>query len=103
MSSYAWKITRDHLAQGDDDEAGTYGPSTISDEQVAQLDRGEGLTFRMRDDDGELYYTGRIVGVGDDPASLDEEAFSPLVDFGTPNAGAVTIEYRQASGQWEVL
>lgn len=101
--TYAWIIDRDHLDDPDANDEGTAGPSGIDPALLARLDAGEGLTFRMRDDDGILYYTGRIVGVGDDPASLGEEAFAPLEDFGHPNAGAVTIEYRQASGRWEVL
>lgn len=49
--------------------------------------------FRIRDDDGEIYYEGRA----------DSETFDPLEDFGTPNAGATHIEYRQPDGSWQGL
>lgn len=55
-------------------------------------------SFRMYDDDGNLYYEG----VSDDDDSSD--AFDPLDDYGTPNAGCTTIKYRSSiTGQWETL
>ena len=55
---------------------------------------GSELTFRfrMRDDDGELYYEGRA----------HEETFEPLECFGTPNVGCTTIEYLRG-GRWEQI
>lgn len=52
--------------------------------------------FRMRDDDGDIYYTGR----SDDNSS--EVAFAPLDDLGTPDAGATEIQYLN-NGIWETL
>ena len=49
--------------------------------------------FRMRDDDGEIYYEGRA----------DAESFDPLDHFGTPNAGVTQIEYQQPDGSWKPL
>jgi len=104
MSTYAWIITRDHLYRDDDpiiqDETGTMGPRDATEEQCQLLRNGIGRPFRMYDDDGILYYSGRIlffdgngrVHVNDD--ELPEEAFGPLDDFGRPNAGAVEIRYR---------
>jgi hypothetical protein len=40
----------------------------------------------MKDDDGITYYEGEIYG--------DYDGFEPLDDFGTPNAGAVSIWYK---------
>ena len=51
------------------------------------------VKFRMRDDDNELYYEGRA----------HEEYFGPLDDFGTPNAGATTIQYLDEKGEWKDL
>jgi hypothetical protein len=130
---YAWVITDDHLATefGDEPQL-TFGPGWnkwddvegATDDEV-ELARNEGVLFRMYDADDELYYTGRLwveddshkgvesremaLNPGDKPfhcvcaTSLPEEAFGPLEDFGTPNAGAVTIKYRTKTGRWAVL
>jgi hypothetical protein len=101
-STYAWTITRDHLAEDDGSlasETGTTGPRDAPAGMLAQLAAGQGARFRMYDDDGELYYDGRLIG---DPES--EDGFGPLDDFGTPNAGATEIRYyRPERGEWETL
>lgn len=102
--TYAWIITTDHLFSDEglpalQDEAGTTGPRDAPAGLLARLAGGEGRTFRMYDDDGELYYTGRIL-TGDVPGSEDD--FGPLADFGTPNAGCTEIRYR-AGGRWVTL
>jgi hypothetical protein len=93
VSTYAWIITKDHLAEpGDTDtDVGTTGPSDAPDDLIALLSDGKGHTFRMYDDDGELYYTGRLVARDDEMG--EDECYGPLGDFGMPNAGAVTITY----------
>jgi hypothetical protein len=102
VSTYGWTIDKDHLIdQFPDigkDEAGIRGPRDITPEIEAKLDAGEGHVFRMYDDDGELYYTGRLVGDKDD----EIEGFAPLNDFGTPNAGAVRIDYKEGRS-WATL
>lgn len=102
MSRYAWVILTDHLHESDptiftDSGAGTAGPRGATDEQIAAIKAGGGTAFRLKDDDGELYYSGRFLG-----DSLSGEAFAPLDDFGMPNAGCTTIEYYRA-GKWEQL
>lgn len=121
MSTYAWVITKDHLAEAErkhggsveDDATGTAGPRDVTPEQLDNATRG--YLFRLLDDDGVLYYTGRItfdtgappaarlLGEGWKPGSYcvcgglsgDEQAdFGPLWDFGTPNAGATEIQYK---------
>jgi len=117
---YGWIITKDLLAEetlrtGEGDgfvtEVGVIGPSNIHPGLEARLANGEGLRFRMKDDDGEVMYEGRIVfedhdikvtryvpfdgvrftrGITD---SVPEEGFGPLNDFGMPNAGCTSIEY----------
>lgn len=107
MSTYAWIIDKDHLYP--EGEEGVYsgpgitGPRNAPDELVAKLKAGEGEKFRMYDDDGELYYEGRIVFV--DEAMKDGlDAFGPLDDYGTPNAGATHIKYRDpATKEWNQL
>lgn len=85
--SYAWTITRDHVGT---DAAGTTGPRN-ADESLLTVNAER---FRMKDDDGVLYYEGVIGG--------DHYGFEPLEDFGMPNAGCTTIEYR-VNGAWRVL
>lgn len=106
MSTYAWIIDTDHLAEEGaepgsfcDNAATVAGPYDAPATLLAELEAGEGIPFRMRDSDGELYYTGRLV-----PASMadSEEGFGPLDDFGTPNAGATTIEYKRGSSWTEL-
>lgn len=93
MSDYGWIITKDHL---DGTDEGTIGPSDIGDGMMQALREGAGEYFRLFDDDGELYYTGRIVGeLGDDG--------DPLTDFGMPNAGCTYMSMKNAAGQWEVV
>lgn len=88
---YGWIITKDLL---DGVDAGTAGPSDITPALQAQLDAGEGEEFRMHDDDGELYYEGRLLRTGK-LADNDNVLFAPLEDFGLPNAGCTRIYYRQ--------
>lgn len=99
VAAYAWKVTYDHL---DKKRVAVYGPHDITGSQRAELDAMHGDTdgkFRMFDDDGELYYTGYLVG---DVES--DDAFGPLDDYGTPNAGATEIRYfRPERGVWEQL
>lgn len=93
---YAWIIDKDHL---DDGEAkGVRGPKHMSEALSQALDKGEGKPFRIFDDDGGLYYEGRLVVSEDD--NDPEVEFHPLHDFGMPNAGATEIHYRDESGNW---
>lgn len=104
MGVYGWLITEDHIAEkgakpGSHQNAiGITGPGGVSDDLTERLAAGEGRAFRMRDGDGKLYYTGRIIA---DPGSEDD--FGPLDDFGIPNAGCAWIEYENAVGKWEML
>ena len=97
-STYAWIITRDHLwpMEGLDipSRVGTCGPSGATPEQA----RTKGRAWRVRDDDGEVYYSGRIWAA----ERGSEDDFGPLDDFGGPDAGAVEIQYREA-GKWVTL
>lgn len=92
MSIYGWIITDDHISNED---KGVSGPSGLKPEFETQLKAGKGEQFKMFDDDGELYYSGLIVG--------DYDGFEPMDDFGMPNAGVTTIKYKGKSGEWEVL
>lgn len=102
-SQYAWKITRDYLAEDGDDspfasEVGVSGPENAPQELIDQLADGEGRKFRLRDDDGELYYEGLVVGSDD----WDDLPGNPLHDFGMPSAGATLYEER-INGKWQII
>lgn len=103
---YGWIITKDLLAdEGEPTDAGTAGPRWLSDALEARLTAGEGLQFRMLDDDGEDYYHGLYIGPGSDDSTggeLDDLAFMPMDDFGGPNAGCTEIQYR-LGGKWVTL
>ena len=77
---------------------GRIGPRRATDEQIAMIkDLSSGVLFRMRDGDGDLYYSGRIdFGTEDDNA---KDWFAPLTDFGRPYAGCTSIEYFEY-GKW---
>ncbi|MEP7128046.1 MAG: hypothetical protein ABI729_04220 [Chitinophagales bacterium] len=112
----AWIIDTDHLAEpGDRDDAGRIGPDDAPADLVRRLrlKSQPGQTFRLYDDDGELYYTGRVLFEPRDgePVTIEtadeEDAFGPLWDFGTPNAGAVDLRYfgtsRDGRRGWQSL
>ena len=87
ISKYNWVITKDYIDNGN--MVGMNGPNNNSG---ATENEGE---FRMFDDDGEMYYGGKIWG--------DYDGFEPLDDFGMPFAGCTMIEYKTASGGFEAL
>lgn len=62
--SYAWLIISGNSDIGLEDDVGVTGPSNASEEMLEQLkqDDGDGVLFRMKDDDGILYYEGLIIG-----------------------------------------
>jgi hypothetical protein len=98
VSEYGWVITHDLTEKpGDTYAVGIAGPRTIPAEIQTRLDRGEGREFRLFDDDGEHYYTGRYIGPD------DEDMFGPLDDFGKGYAGCTEIHYCNDNGNWEAL
>jgi hypothetical protein len=105
MADYAWVIDTDHLADHGG-EPGTLagnaatitGPRDAPEGLLAQLAAGGGHKFRLKDDDGELYYSGRLAGDRE-----SEDGFGPLDDFGLPNAGCTEILYLTGEGKWETL
>lgn len=89
---YCWVIDHDFLSDVQpSSDVGTMGPMKARPELLD----GECETFRLLDDDGNIYYEGRIAG--------EYDGFEPLDDFGMPNAGCVTIQYLSKDGDWEVL
>ena len=98
-----WIITEDHLEGGEYPEtpgheikdkcsaAGTMGPSDRSlgihdDPATADEIIAQGEVFQMRDDDGELDYTFRMLNPYPNDGIAD-----PLDDYGAPNAGCTGL------------
>ena len=84
----SWYITIDNV-----DDGNAIGQWNGEEETIAECKENCSYAFRMKDDDGEVYYHGK---------SSDNSSFAPLDDFGTPNAGCTTIEY-WSKGTWETL
>ena len=62
-------------------------------EQKLLLDFGQGTAFKLKDDDGNLYFRGKC---------LDDSSFSPLDEFGAAY-GCTILEYRNNDGTWSIL
>jgi hypothetical protein len=94
MSKYAWIIDEDHIEMN---ETPVSGPCDITPEFTARLlIKDHGQKFRMYDADGELYYSGRIIG--------EYIGFEPLDDYGMPNAGCIDIQlFNNKTRVWETL
>ena len=84
-AGYGWIITEDMDDIFSGDDVGIVGPGNIDPSIESQLRAGQGRAFRMKDDDGEVYYKGRIIGE-------DSYGAGPLDDFGAPNAGCTIYE-----------
>jgi hypothetical protein len=96
MAGYGWIITADVL---EGTTVNITGPRDITPAHEAQLAAGEGAQFRMKDDDGEIYFVGRFVGDAN-----SEDAFGPLDDYGRPDSGCTSIEYfNPAKEKWQAL
>jgi hypothetical protein len=97
-STYGWIITEDYTDDRLEIVGKTViGPYGVRNRTVQRLRNGEGIEFRMKDDDGQACYKGRFLGDAD-----SEDAFAPLDDYGTPDGGATSIEYLR-DGVWEIL
>lgn len=83
-----WKIVADLVSNGADDNVMS----------INGKPEGETVSFKMLDDDNNLYY----LGVAEKGPHDSEEGFEPLDDFGKPNAGCTSIEYLTEKG-WETL
>ena len=106
-ATYGWIIDIDHVPDSRSPEGtnanakGVTGPHNISDAIAARLAAGAGRAFQLKDDDGELYYTGRIITGPEDEEGIRD--FAPLEDFDKPNAGASDIYYQRENGTWYAL
>jgi hypothetical protein len=93
----AWKIDRDYINGTVDDIC--HLPSRVGSEGAITVDGdplpsdGERVRFRIKDDDGEVYYGGWL--------NDDEECANQLsaLSYGTWDAGATEIEVKR-DGKW---
>ena len=114
----AWIITKDKIADEEDrlkyPEGGRNlhaknltGPSQASPRDVERLKAGEGVPFRLLDDDGNIYYYGRRLEESDCTAwyedHIGESELAPLDNFGRPNAGCAIQEEKNKDGKWEAI
>jgi hypothetical protein len=118
MKRTVWTITKDHIADSKAKEGTNANARTVcgprdcdaifladwADGHIGNIyhritTHSQAIPFRMLDCDGVLYYEGYVL-LGDEP----EAEFIPLQDFGTPNAGATDIQYRNKDMQkWETI
>lgn len=98
-AKYGWMVTVDSTQMsGEACVRGIVGPGRIDPLVSERLfcQPTNCARWRMRDDDGELYYEGLIYG--------EYTGFEPLDDYGRPNAGCTTIEYWSAvAKKWAAL
>tara|TARA_R110000824_G_scaffold152186_1_gene323394 strand:- start:80 stop:358 length:279 start_codon:yes stop_codon:yes gene_type:complete len=85
----SWTITHDHL---ENENVAIYGPSSISNEDLAALKAGKGHAFKLYDGDGGLMLSGKSTD------NDSEDAFGPLDDYGEPAYGCTSIAYRRNNG-----
>lgn len=100
-----WKITKDHISEpGEESRVGTSEEhsriplyAVLAGEQSERLPNEELplVAFRLKDDDGELYYEGEL---HDDDECLNQEA---ALSYGMNDAGCTTIEVKR-DGAWVI-
>ena len=111
----AFIITKDNIADPEDrakypdgrrnaHAVNLTGPREASDRDVERLKAGEGIAFRLLDDDGEVYYEGRRLEESDADQYYDYYTeLAPLDCFGAPNAGCTTQQEKNQEGKWESI
>ncbi len=93
-----WIIDTDHIAPMDNEALNREGRHS-RDYKAAEFAQADLVDWRVKDDDGGVYYEGRMTRERLD--SDESRAFGPL-DWAMDDAGATSMEYRE-NGVWEVL
>ena len=102
-----FKITRDILTPGlHGSIANTYWgfpPRPQFEEAKKAFNRAPKMTFRLLDDDGEVYFHGQITKAqyNQRPTMGHADAFEPL-DIMQPSYGCTSIQYREGN-RWVSL
>jgi hypothetical protein len=90
-----WIIDKDHIK---DQYSNREGRASRDYEEEVFLTL-ELVKWRVKDDDGDIYYEGRMTK--ERLEDSEDRSFGPL-DFAMADAGATTMEYFQ-DGKWEQL
>jgi hypothetical protein len=85
----AWKIDRDYINKGYESRVGSVGAEQYTTPE------GEKIRFRMKDDDGNVYYGGWL---NDDDECINQES---ALSYGAYDAGCTIIEVNR-NGEWVV-
>lgn len=94
QSKYSWLITWNNL---DCKKTQITGPSNCDEKEALKLElHPHAKSFKMYDDDGEHYFTGKYLGPD------GEQMFGPLDDFGRAY-GCTEIWYWDAERHTYVL
>jgi len=89
QTPYIWMVNHDYL---DGKEVMIFGPHGANQNEIEERCT---IRFKMYDDDGNLYYSGLM----SEECGIEGD---PLMDFGTPNAGAVRLDiFNTEIGKWE--
>jgi hypothetical protein len=91
-TGYYWRITQDYINREPEDRkfnrVGTEGPGNPEADTSLPLS----ITFRLKDDDGQVYYGGK---------AANEESLELAFDFGIADAGCTALEVKvQPDGCW---
>ena len=93
ISKYTWIVTRDLVLGDSSDAIGFVGPQGAKRRASFETVINEGAQFRMVAADGELQFSGYILG--------DYEGDEPLTEYGAER-GCARIEY-DWNGEWLAL
>ena len=88
-----WIITKDHIEDGAAVDTGSSRWEEEAKEWWNNYKDHLPVRFKMYDDDGELYYEGR----------MEIEDFHPLDDFGMPNSGCTELWYSKNNQAFKLL
>lgn len=98
----SWVITKDHINSGADDqplETGFYFPRSADAKVIDFLRNGGGVEFQLVDDDGIVYFTGRMTQRQFDSDCMDE----PLFSWAMPSYGCTMLYlYDDVTKTWQV-
>lgn len=93
ISPYTWIVTRDAILGDSSDAVGKIGPRGARHRERFDKIIIHGAHFRLSNEQGEVQFTGYILG--------DYKGGEPLEDYGTSN-GCTRIEYER-DGKWQPL
>lgn len=95
-ASGGWRVDRDYITD-DGDPALPSRVGTCSNGWTPEMAADpDAVRFRLLDDDGNVYYGGVLLEAED-----RESAGWELLQWGGWDAGAVALDVRNGSGEWE--